>query len=96
MIATILYNIIFIAILVFAVLVLIYGMFSSKGILSVIKGEAALGDNAKVLVYAIGAGALLIWACISLLQGPQESVLITRIGAWADEVLKQKLNPFQP
>jgi hypothetical protein len=93
---TIGYNIIYYAVLIFAVLAIVYGLFGPKGVVAYIKGEIPASEVARVPI-GVAIACFIIWAALDLLAGPKESSLILKMGKIFETLLSEiKLNPFQP
>jgi hypothetical protein len=93
---TVVYNLMYFALLVFAAALIILGLFGQLGAVSILRNQNTVNAVLMGVGGTILIGALVIFAALDVIKGPTDSVLITSVGSWVSQILSTSFSPFQP
>lgn len=85
---TLVQNLIFLGILIFAAGLIIWGLLGSSGFLGVLRGKATVGVALMAVGGAILGAAAVIWAANDFTG---DRILITTVGNWIEQILTEPI-----
>jgi len=96
MVITLLYNLLWVALLAFTVYFAWTGFFGDHTLKGALSGKVKPLEPIKLFLF-IGFGvATLIWFITDFLKGPDSSLWISKVGQWITDLISKSINPWAP
>ena len=89
------YNLLFLGLLIFGVLLFFLGLFGKMGAISILKKENSTTSVLMGIGGALLCAAVVVWGANDVLQGPQKSQIVKWVSTTMDSMLHTSMNPWQ-